>query len=113
MSSHDHPGSDLGAIHCHHADVVSKIHALDHQTRVLRMRQDELLSEIAKLKAWIEQDSKQSAWFYDSKNDLRELIESKRWIMITRHVIAWTAGAVLSGILFWQTIWPMIEGREQ
>jgi hypothetical protein len=113
MSSHEHPDSNLGAIHCHHADVVSKIHALDHQVRVLQMRQDELLIEIARLKAWVDDDGKKSSWFYESKTDLKELIESKRWIQVTRHVIAWTAGAIIAAVVFWNTIWPLIEVRKE
>jgi hypothetical protein len=111
-SDHDPQHGPLGPIHCHHEDVVAKIYALDREVHILRLRQEELLAETAKLKAWIADDAHKSAWIYESRNDLMELIASKKWLTVTRHVVAWVAGAILSAVLFWNAVWPTIKGPQ-
>jgi hypothetical protein len=107
MSSPEH--GPLGPIHCHHEDVIAKIYALDREVHILRLRQEDLLAEIAKLTAWVEQDSKRSSWFYEQRNDFADVLASKKWLTVTRHVVAWVAGAILSAILFWNAVWPTIK----
>jgi hypothetical protein len=109
MASAEHEAG--GPVPCRHEDVVARIYAQDRELAVLKTQYGELLRDVLALQTWREEEVRRLAWFHGARADLEQLVESKRWIMITRHVIAWTAGAVLSGILFWNTLWPILQRR--
>ena len=61
----------------------------------------DLKEEIAKFCAWIQNDGQKSAWFYSAEADLRQLVESTRWVRMTKRIIAWIAGALIGIIMAW------------
>jgi hypothetical protein len=61
----------------------------------------DLKEEIANFCAWMQNDAQKSAWFYSAESDLRQLVESTRWIRTTKRVIAWIVGAAIGTIMAW------------
>jgi hypothetical protein len=61
----------------------------------------DLKEEIANFCAWMQNDAQKSAWFYAAEADLRQLVESTRWIRTTKRIVVWTVGAVVGTIMAW------------
>ena len=61
----------------------------------------DLKEEIERFCAWMQNDAQKSAWFYQAEADLRQLVESTRWVRTTKQIIAWIAGAAVGIIMAW------------
>lgn len=92
----------LEPIHCHHADVIERIHASEVRLQQLENDLAEARHEVNRLVAWVREDSRRSSWFYDAEPDLRTLVESTRWANVTRRLIAWVIGAAAGFLMLWE-----------
>ena len=61
----------------------------------------DLKEELANFCAWMKEDSKKSAWFYGAEADLRQLVESNRWIKMTQRIVVWVIGTTTGIIMAW------------
>jgi hypothetical protein len=61
----------------------------------------DLKEELARFYEWMQEDSKKSAWFYAAESDLRQVVESNRWIKTTQRIVIWAAGAIAGTIMAW------------
>ena len=89
-------------IHCHHADVVERIHEGEVRLKQLEAAAQDLRHELNRLIAWVQEDSRRSAWFYAAEADLRHLVDTNRWATLTRRFLAWFTGAATGFLLFWE-----------
>ena len=64
----------------------------------------DLKEEIERFCAWMQNDAQKSAWFYQAEADLRQLVESTRWVRTTKRIIAWIAGAAVGIIMAWNAV---------
>jgi hypothetical protein len=97
---------------CQDRELVARMYSMERELHVMRIHVDTLNQKMSVLSAWAEADRVKSAWFYDNQTDIKSLIESKRWASITRHVVAWVMGAILSAVVFWNTVWPLFNNGE-
>ncbi len=98
-------------IHCQHAEVVERIHAGEVRLSQLETEAQELRDEVRRLVAWVREDSRRSAWFYDVEADLRLLVDSSRWATLTRRLLAWLGGAVTGFLVFWEAAERWLRGH--
>ena len=61
----------------------------------------DLKEELANFCAWMQEDSKKSAWFYGAEADLRQLVESTRWMKTTQRIVIWVIGTAAGIIMAW------------
>jgi phosphate uptake regulator len=61
----------------------------------------DLKEELASFCAWMQDDSKKSAWFYEAEADLRQMVESTRWVRTTKRIVVWLVGAAVGTIMAW------------
>lgn len=61
----------------------------------------DIKEEIGRFCQWMQNDAQKSAWFYQAEDDLRQLVESTRWVRTTKRIIAWVAGALIGIIMAW------------
>lgn len=91
-------------LHCHHADVVAYIRGLEISNTRFQQDVKALKIEIEQIKLWIEQDEKDSRWFYSVRTDLEDIVASKRWVSLTRRVVVFAAGALVGALMAWETV---------
>lgn len=95
-----------------HLDAMAHLRQLDQQfaalsrelgdTRVHTEHEiQDLKDEISRFCKWVEQDAVKSAWFYTARDDLQQLVESARWIKVTKRLVAWGTGALVGAIMAW------------
>lgn len=58
----------------------------------------DLKEELGRFCTWMQDDSKKSAWFYAAESDLRQVVESNRWIKTTQRIVIWVTGTA-AGII--------------
>ena len=64
----------------------------------------DLKEEVANFCAWMQEDGRKSAWFYSAEADLRQLVESTRWVRTTKRIVVWTVGAAVGTIMAWNAV---------
>ncbi len=95
-----------------HAEVMEYLRQLEQQHGALSREVgsakahleheiEYLKDEIDKFCQWINADSEKSAWFYEVKPELRDIVESTRWVKLTNKILAWTIGTVTGAIMAW------------
>ena len=98
-----------------HADVMEFLHRLAGQhgelSREVSASRAQLEHEIEDLKdeveqfcQWMQADTKRSAWFYQAEKEIRQIVDSTRWVKTTRKFIAWAMGTILGTIMAISTI---------
>lgn len=98
-----------------HADVMEYLHRLANQhgelSRELSASRSILEHEIEDLKdevegfcRWKEDHLARAAWFYQAEPDIRQLVESTRWVKTTQKFIAWIVGAILGTLMAVSTL---------
>ena len=101
-----------------HADALARFRQLELQLASLsrELRDDrahneheitDIKEEIENFCQWMQDDSQKSAWFYQAEEDLKQLVESTRWVRTTKRLLAWIGGVVVGSIMAWNsiTIW--------
>ena len=98
-----------------HADAMAHLRQLELQlaslsrelgdTRVHNEHEiADIKEEIENFCAWMRNDSMKSAWFYQAEEDLRQLVESTRWVKTTKRLVVWTVGAAVGIIMAWNAV---------
>ena len=98
-----------------HADAMAHLRQLELQlaslsrelgdTRVHNAHEiADIKEEIENFCAWMRNDSMKSAWFYQAEEDLRQLVESTRWVKTTKRIVAWIGGGVVGIIMAWNAV---------
>lgn len=98
-----------------HADVMEFLHRLAGQhgelSREMSASRTHLEHEIEDLKdevdnfcKWMQADTKRSAWFYQAEREIRQIVESARWVKTTRKIVVWLMGTVLGTLMAISTI---------
>jgi hypothetical protein len=91
-------------IYCHHDDVVAYIHGLEIRLAKLGTELAAVRRELAKLTAWAEEDEANSSWFYAAKEDIRDLVDSKRWIGTSRRFVLMISGTIAGIVMAWNAV---------
>lgn len=94
---------------CDCPSVLERIHTLETTIEVLRQKCLDTREELERLATWIHQDTEKSRWFYQVEHDLRELVESKRWVGMLRRAVAWLVGATVGALMMWHEIEQWIK----
>ncbi len=98
-----------------HADAMAHLRQLELQlarlsrelgdTRVHNAHEiADIKEEIGKFCEWMQNDSAKSAWYYSAEADLRQLVETNRWLSTTKRVLAWIGGGLVGTILVWNAV---------
>ena len=98
-----------------HADVMDFLHRLARELGELsremaahksRIEHDieELEREVEGFCTWRQAHVDRASWFYEAEPDIRQIVESTRWLKTARKILAWIMGAVLGTILAISTI---------
>jgi hypothetical protein len=98
-----------------HADAMAHLRQLDLQLAALSRDLDDtrihnaheiadIKEEIDKFCAWMLNDSVKSAWYYSAEADLRQLVETNRWLSTTKRVLAWIGGGLVGTIMVWNAV---------
>ena len=45
-----------------------------------------------------------ASWFYEAEPDIRQIVESTRWLKTARKILAWMLGSFLGAIMAYSTI---------
>lgn len=97
---HDH---SIAMAHLRHLEL--QLAALSRELGDNRIHTEheisDLKEELANFCSWMQEDSKKSAWFYTAEADLRQLVESTRWVRMTQRIIVWVVGAAVGTIMAW------------
>lgn len=81
-----------------------RYHELAIQLAALRQEMADLHEHCHDAREWIRADSERSRWFYAVEQDLKELVESARYLKRSRRIIAWFVGATMGALMFFETI---------
>lgn len=110
----EHPVSSephiLQPIRCEYCPgILERIHAVELHVMELQEHRKDLDHELTRLINWVRQDSERSRWFYQAEHDLRDMVESKRWVYMSKKIVAWLAGTLVGAVLTWQHIEEWIK----
>lgn len=84
--------------------ALVRFHELAIQIAALRQEMADLHEHCHLAREWIRTDEERSRWFYSVEHDLRELVESARYLKRSRRIIAWCVGATMGTLMFYETI---------
>jgi len=100
------PEDDLSKLHrTHDADM----HRVERRLDQLERDRDDLCKELLHVEERMTAASDHLRWTEQSRKDLQEVIDGKRWASHTRHVIGWVTGAVLGALMLWGQIGPWVR----
>lgn len=98
-----------------HTDVMEFLHRLADQHGVLsremaahksRIEHDieDLKHEVEEFCTWRQAHVDRASWFYEAEPDIRQIVESTRWLKTSRKILAWILGSCLGAIMAYSTI---------
>lgn len=87
-----------------HDELMLAVHKLEMELAHLTHTMGELREDANHFDGWMRRDSEKSQWYYDNREELRQLVESSKWIKTFRRAIAWLIGAVAGAIMVMQQI---------
>lgn len=87
-----------------HDELMRAVHKLEMELAHLTHTMGELREDANHFGDWMRRDSEKSQWYYDNREELRQLVESSKWIKTFRRAIAWLIGAVAGAIMVMQQI---------
>lgn len=87
-----------------HDELMRTIHKLEMDVAHAAHQLDELREDANHFGDWMRRDAEKSQWYYDNREELRQLVESAKWVKTFRRVIAWLIGAVAGAIMVAQQI---------
>ena len=98
-----------------HADVMEYLHRLANQhgdlSREMAAHQSLIEHEIADLKrevesfcTWRQDHVERASWFYEAEPDIRQIVESTRWLKTSRKILAWILCSFLGAVMAYSTI---------
>lgn len=98
-----------------HADVMDFLHRLarDHGELSREMAAhksliehdiEELKHEVEGFCTWRQAHVDRASWFYEAEPDIRQIVESTRWLKKARKILAWVLGSFLGAIMAYSTI---------
>ena len=64
----------------------------------------DIKEEIDKFCSWMLNDSVKSAWYYSAEADLRQLVETNRWLSTTKRILVWIGGGLVGIIMAWNAV---------
>lgn len=89
--------------------LVHDMHAFDKRLSEIERCMDGIRERVQVSEEWMRRDDERSRWFYEYQKDIKDLVESRRWVDYTRRVIAWAVGAIIGGLMLMGQAWPLIK----
>lgn len=83
---------------------LERFHEVDLRITEIRREIADLRAHCDDIHAWRLEDTAKSAWYYEVRPVLEELVDSTRWLKTTRRVIVWSFGAIAGTIMAYQTL---------
>lgn len=87
-----------------HDELMRAVHKLEMELAHLTHEMGELREDASHFGDWMRRDTEKSQWYYDNREELRQLVESARWVKTFRRAVAWLIGAVAGAIMVTQQI---------
>lgn len=87
-----------------HDELMRAVHKLEMELAQLTHTMGELREDANHFGDWMRRDAEKSQWYYDNREELRQLVESAKWVKTFRRAIAWLIGAVAGAIMVAQQI---------
>jgi len=84
--------------------ALIRYHEMAIQIAALRQELSDLHEHCRAAREWMRLDEDRSRWFYAVEHDLRELVESTRYLKRSRRIVGWLIGAMMGAIMFWETV---------
>ena len=102
-------------IHAHHEDnpsipasrhdeLMRAIHKLEMDVAHATHQIGELREDANHFGDWMRQDVQRSQWYYDNREELRQLVESAKWVKTFWRAVAWLIGAVAGAVMVAQQV---------
>ena len=98
-----------------HTDVMEFLHRLAreqgelsremaaHKSRIEHDIED-LKHEVEEFCTWRQAHVDRASWFYEAEPDIRQIVESTRWLKTSRKILAWILGSCRGAIMAYSTI---------
>lgn len=87
---HDNPSVAAGR----HDEVMRELHKMDMELAHAMREINDMREKADTFCDWMQQDAKKSQWYYENIEEIRQLVESARWVKTFRRAVAWVIGAV-------------------
>lgn len=97
IEDHDHASASVLANR--HHEVLEMLHRMDMRLAQIDREIEGLREEADRFCTWMQNDSEKSAWYYDNRSELVQLVESSRWVRATRKAVAWLIGAAAGALM--------------
>ena len=101
---HPHPPDNQSVPASRHDELMRAIHKLEMDVAHATHQIDELREDANHFGDWMRQDTENSRWYYNNRDELRQLVESAKWVKTFRRAVAWLIGAVAGAIMVAQQI---------
>lgn len=83
---------------------IADVHEMYLKIHDIRGDVDAAHKKIRELEAWVKEDERASAWFYENRGTIKEVVASASWVKSTRAILLWIAGLIGGAALIWQTL---------
>jgi outer membrane murein-binding lipoprotein Lpp len=100
------PEDDVAELHRAHDADINKI---DRRIDRLAAKIDATYKEVENMKAREQAAAEHVAWMAQTRRDLQELVDGKRWATVTRQVFAWIIGALIGAVMLWEQLSPWLK----
>ena len=108
MSLTDHSGHNVSpppsVLANLHDELLSHLHRVEMDLANMNKEIITLRAEADTLIAWMRSDTEKSQWYYENRGELKAVVESSRWVKMTRRALAWLFGAIAGVVMAIQQI---------
>lgn len=87
-----------------HDEIMRELHKLELELQHALREIADVRKEADAFCDWMQRDAQKSQWYYDSREEIKALVESAKWVKTLRRAVAWVIGAVAGTIMVAQQI---------
>ena len=83
---------------------IADVHEMYLKIHDVRADVDAAHEKLREVEAWIKEDERASAWFYQNRDTIKDVASSAAWVKSPRAILLWLAGLIGGAALIWQTL---------
>lgn len=87
-----------------HDELMRALHKLEMDLIHASKEIEDLKEEAGTFCEWMRKDSQNSQWYYENREELKQLVDSAKWVKTLRRAVAWLIGAVAGTIMVVQQV---------
>ena len=100
LPHHDNPSLPANR----HDEVMRAMHKLELELAHAMREISDIKDEADNFCEWMRKDAEKSQWYYDNRDELKQIVDSAKWVKTLRRAVAWLVGAVAGTIMVVQQI---------